>query len=56
MEKDIKLTPASKIVEMTKAFPPQEVNSRPVVYDQVIVDASSKADAKAGRPDPAHID
>ncbi len=55
MEKEITLTPVADIVAMTKSFPEQKVQG-PLVYEQVIPNASEKADASYGRPDPAHVD
>jgi len=51
---NIELTPVSKIVEMTKALPEIPNGAHPVIYDQVIPNASAKADASYGKPDPAH--
>lgn len=56
MEKDIKPTPASTLVNMTKALPVIPDGARPVVYEQVIPGASAKSDRSAGKPDPAHND
>ena len=50
MENEIKLTPASKIVEMTKARPEIPNGAKPVVYEQVVNGKSGDV----GRPDPAH--
>lgn len=56
MENEIKLTPASKIVEMTKALPEIPNGARPVEYSQVIESAKLEASEQSGKPDPAHID
>lgn len=51
---NIKLTPVSEIVAKTKALPEIPNGAHPVVYEQVIPNASIKADRSYGKPDPAH--
>lgn len=54
MDNEIKLTPASKIVDMTKALPEVPNGDYPRDYDQVIRgNASASADAQRGKPDPS---
>ena len=53
MQDEIKATPASKLVDMTRALPEIPNGDYPRVYEQVIVgNANSKADAVRGKPDP----
>jgi hypothetical protein len=51
-DKDITLTPASAIVQMTKALPEIPNGARPVVYEQIIPEPVSAN--QSGSPDPAH--
>lgn len=53
---EITPTPASVLVDMTKALPVIPNGARSVVYEQVIPNANERADASYGKPDPAHND